>query len=165
MTDLRDMARRCYHAYLDKDRAAIEALIAEDFHFSSPLDNRIDRKTYFERCWPSSETISDFRFIRLVEHGHQVFVTYEGLWRGLLRTMRVPLLVLHGTADPVFPPQHGALLAESVTGARFVKLEGGGHELHPGHWDRIIEAIAAHAANPGHSAKTGMQTAFETGAK
>ena len=78
MRDLVDIARTSYQAYVDKDRAAIEAVIAEDFHFSSPLDNRIDRRTYFERCWPGSETISDFRFIRLVRDGDQVFVTYEG---------------------------------------------------------------------------------------
>jgi hypothetical protein len=23
-----------------------------DFHFTSPLDNRLDRETYFRRCWP-----------------------------------------------------------------------------------------------------------------
>jgi hypothetical protein len=36
------IARACYRAYVDKDRPAIEALIAEDFHFTSPLDNRLD---------------------------------------------------------------------------------------------------------------------------
>lgn len=80
MTNPTDIARRSYQAYVDKDREAIEAVIAEDFHFTSPLDNRIDRRTYFERCWPGSERISDFRFIRLVEDGEQVFVTYEGTW-------------------------------------------------------------------------------------
>jgi ketosteroid isomerase-like protein len=40
------VARRYYQAYVDKDRSAIERLIADDFHFSSPLDNRIDRQTY-----------------------------------------------------------------------------------------------------------------------
>ena len=42
------VARAAYQAYVEKDRAAIEALIAEDFHFTSPLDNRIDRATYFD---------------------------------------------------------------------------------------------------------------------
>jgi hypothetical protein len=31
------IARACYQAYVDKDRAAIESLIADDFHFTSPL--------------------------------------------------------------------------------------------------------------------------------
>jgi hypothetical protein len=48
------VARPSYIAYANKDRAAIEALIADDFHFTSPLDNRLNRATYFERCWPNS---------------------------------------------------------------------------------------------------------------
>ena len=66
-----------YQAYVDKDRAAIEALIADDFHFTSPLDNRLDRKTYFERCWPNSRTLSGFDFVHLAADGDCVFVTYE----------------------------------------------------------------------------------------
>ena len=73
-----DLARRAYLAYVDKDRAAIERLIADDVHFTSPLDNRIDRRTYFERCWPNSEHISEFRFVHLVSQVDRVFVTYEG---------------------------------------------------------------------------------------
>ena len=48
--ELAEVARRSYRAYVDKDRAAMEQIIAEDFRFTSPLDNRLDRKTYFERC-------------------------------------------------------------------------------------------------------------------
>jgi predicted enzyme related to lactoylglutathione lyase len=72
------IARAAYEAYVSKDRAAIEALIADDFHFSSPLDNRLDRATYFTRCWPNSKSTEGFDFIHLVQHGEQVFVTYEG---------------------------------------------------------------------------------------
>jgi ketosteroid isomerase-like protein len=77
-TDPISVARKSYQAYVDKDRAAIESVIADDFHFTSPLDNRLDRKTYFERCWPNSETIAGFEFINLVGNGERVFVTYEG---------------------------------------------------------------------------------------
>jgi len=52
--DPADIARASYLAYVHKDRAAIEALIGEDFHFTSPLDNHLDRSTYFTRCWPNS---------------------------------------------------------------------------------------------------------------
>ena len=76
--DAISIVRRVYDAYVAKDRAAIEALVADDFHFTSPLDNRIDRQTYFDRCWKASETIAGFRFINLVGDGDRVFVTYEG---------------------------------------------------------------------------------------
>jgi len=72
------IARAAYEAYVAKDRAAIERLIAEEFSFTSPLDNRIDRATYFARCWPNSESIEDFDYINLVPDGDRVFVTYEG---------------------------------------------------------------------------------------
>jgi ketosteroid isomerase-like protein len=76
------VARACYEAYVTKDRAAIEALIADDFHFTSPLDNRIDRATYFERCWPNSERTEGFEFINLVSDDDRVFVTYEARIKG-----------------------------------------------------------------------------------
>ncbi|MEY4880098.1 MAG: hypothetical protein RJB62_1567 [Pseudomonadota bacterium] len=76
------LVRASYEAYVAKDRAAIEAIIADDFHFTSPLDNRIDRATYFARCWPLSENVEHFEFIHLVAHGEHVFVTYEGRNRG-----------------------------------------------------------------------------------
>ena len=72
------IARMGYEVYGAKDRAAIEKLIADDFHFTSPLDNRIDRATYFARCWPNNERIEGFDFINLVPDGNRVFVTYEG---------------------------------------------------------------------------------------
>jgi ketosteroid isomerase-like protein len=72
------VTRAMYKAYVDKDRAAIERLLADDFHFTSPLDNRIDRATYFERCWPNSERSESFDFVNLVSDGDHVIVTYEG---------------------------------------------------------------------------------------
>jgi hypothetical protein len=76
--DPADIARAAFLAYVDKDRAAIEALIAAEFRFTSPLDNGLDRTTYFARCWPNSETLSGFDFVHVVPHGERVFVTYEG---------------------------------------------------------------------------------------
>jgi pimeloyl-ACP methyl ester carboxylesterase len=55
--------------------------------------------------------------------------------------IEAPLRVIHGTADPLFPPAHGEALAAAVGGAELVLLEGGGHELHEGHWDEIVAAI------------------------
>jgi ketosteroid isomerase-like protein len=73
-----EVARRSYLAYVDKDRAAMERLISEDFHFTSPLDNRLDRKTYFERCWPNCRWIAEFEFIGVVPDKDRVYVTYIG---------------------------------------------------------------------------------------
>jgi ketosteroid isomerase-like protein len=89
------IARASYRAYVDKDRAAIEALIADDFHFTSPLDNRIDRTTYFARCWPNSATLAGFDFIHIVPHGDRVFVTYEGRSTSGKRVRNSEILTVH----------------------------------------------------------------------
>lgn len=78
MPDTVDIARALYDAFVEKDDAAAELLVAEDFHFTSPLDNHLDRRTYFERCWPLADRISGFEFVHFVPHGDRVFVTYEG---------------------------------------------------------------------------------------
>ena len=74
--------KACLQAYVDKDRDAIEALIARDYHFTSPLDNALDRKTYFEICWPNSAQIQSFEFKAGMEDGESAFIVYEGRING-----------------------------------------------------------------------------------
>jgi len=73
-----EIAKQSYLAFASGDRAANEAVIADDFSFTSPLDNQLDRATYFERCWPNNESIRGFEFIRVIAHEDEVIVTYEG---------------------------------------------------------------------------------------
>jgi ketosteroid isomerase-like protein len=88
------VARAAYQAYVTKDRAALEALIAEDFHFTSPLDNRLDRATYFKRCWPNSETTEGFEYVHIVPDAQRVFVTYEGRAAGGHRFRNTEILTV-----------------------------------------------------------------------
>src|SRR5919201_2998414 len=70
-------ARGVYDAYVSGDRGIVEEALGEDFTFYSPPDPWIDRSTYFERCWPNSELLESFDFVRLIEAGDEVIVTYE----------------------------------------------------------------------------------------
>jgi ketosteroid isomerase-like protein len=90
-----EIARASYEAYARKDRAAIERLIAADFRFSSPLDNQIDRATYFERCWPNSEDLDHFEFLHVVPDGNRVFVTYEARTSSGHRFRNTELVTVH----------------------------------------------------------------------
>jgi ketosteroid isomerase-like protein len=72
-----DLSVACLQAYVDKARDAAEALIADDFSFTSPRDNALDRATYFERCWPNSELMTAIRIIEAVDQGDRAFVIYE----------------------------------------------------------------------------------------
>jgi ketosteroid isomerase-like protein len=85
-----------YAAFARQDRAAMDALLAKDFHFTSPLDNALDRATYFERCWPNSDNIRDFSFVHVVPTGDQVFVTYVGTNEDGHRFRNTELLTVRG---------------------------------------------------------------------
>ena len=50
-----DLIRKYFPAYENKDRKAVESLLTNDFVSTSPYDQRIDRETYFKRCWPYNE--------------------------------------------------------------------------------------------------------------
>jgi ketosteroid isomerase-like protein len=71
------LARDTYGAYESGDRSVIEELLSDDFVFYSPPDPGIDRAQYFERCWPNAGTTQSFEYVRLVENGDEVIVTYE----------------------------------------------------------------------------------------
>jgi ketosteroid isomerase-like protein len=79
MRTTEDIVRDCYRAFADQDRAAMEELLGADFRFTSPLDDHIDRRTYFERCWPNAGKIASFDLQRVFVRVNEAFVTYECL--------------------------------------------------------------------------------------
>jgi hypothetical protein len=72
-----ERATGLYRAFADGDREVVERLLADDFTFSSPVDVGLDRAGYFERCWPGAGQGQRFDFLRLIESGDEVVVTYE----------------------------------------------------------------------------------------
>lgn len=75
-------------------------------------------------------------------HGVNHFMAGGGKkWASQLPRLQVPLTVLHGRLDPLFPVEHGRALARTVPGARFVELPGG-HGLGPSAWQPLLDEIA-----------------------
>ncbi|MFA7764008.1 alpha/beta fold hydrolase [Streptomyces sp. NRRL S-448] len=63
-----------------------------------------------------------------------------------LSSITVPTLVIHGTADPMFPLRHGEALAERIPGGRLLALEDAGHGVERADWATIVAAILEHTA-------------------
>ena len=61
-------------------------------------------------------------------------------------SIAVPTLVIHGTADPMFPLEHGRALAEEIPGARLLTLEGAGHGVDRADWETLVRAIVEHTS-------------------
>ena len=77
-----EIIRAIFAAYMANDRKAVEDALAEDFRFTSPYDDAIDRATYFERCWRNSDWIERHEVERILVQGDEAFVTYKCVARG-----------------------------------------------------------------------------------
>ena len=67
------------------------------------------------------------------------------LVRGRLAEIAAPTLVIHGTADPLFPYGHAEALAREIPRAELLPLEGVGHQMPPRPcWTPVIAAMLRH---------------------
>ena len=63
-----------------------------------------------------------------------------------LSTIAAPTLVVHGSADPMFPVEHGEALADEIADAKLLTLVGAGHGVDRSDWETIVGAIVEHTA-------------------
>jgi ketosteroid isomerase-like protein len=77
-----EIVRALFAAYLSNDRVAVENSFTEDFRFTSPYDDEIDRATYFARCWRGSDWIERQELERIFVEGEGAFVTYRCVAKG-----------------------------------------------------------------------------------
>ena len=76
-----DIIRALFAAYLSNDRKAVEASFTDDFRFTSPYDDEIDKATYFARCWRVSDWIERHQLEKILVEGDGAFVTYRCVTR------------------------------------------------------------------------------------
>ena len=120
------------------DRAAVVEFLVESERPFSPHFDEADARAYAQR------TADDVAPVR-------TFVESPFDWgepqRPRLATIASPTLVIHGAQDPVFPLEHGEVLAREIPGAALLVLPETGHEYPPRrHWDTVLAAIVQHTA-------------------
>lgn len=63
-----------------------------------------------------------------------------------LRRIKTPTLVVHGSDDKMIAPSGGRATAKAIPNAKLMVIEGMGHDLPRGLWERLADAIAENAA-------------------
>jgi pimeloyl-ACP methyl ester carboxylesterase len=58
-----------------------------------------------------------------------------------LHELRMPVSIVHGSADPMLPLAHGQQLARCLPNASFTCVEGWGHDLPQALWPRLAERV------------------------
>ena len=72
-----EITRKLFAAYLSNDRKAVEAAFTDDFRFTTPYDDEIDKAIYFERCWRVADWIERQDLETIMVEGEAAFVTYR----------------------------------------------------------------------------------------
>jgi pimeloyl-ACP methyl ester carboxylesterase len=62
------------------------------------------------------------------------------------RRITAPTVVIHGSEDPMVRPRNGRNVARAIEGARYVVVDGMGHDLPEPVWRPVIEALAENFA-------------------
>jgi len=72
-----EIIRAIFAAYLSNDRKPVEYALTDDFRFTSPYDDEIDKATYFVRCWRVTDWIERHELEWIFVEGDGAFVTYK----------------------------------------------------------------------------------------
>jgi hypothetical protein len=94
--DRKETVRDSYAAFAAGDRGFFEQRLSDGFLFSAPPDPKLDRDGYFERCWPGAGRGQKFDFVRLIESGDEVVVTYESDTSGAGRGRNTEVFTFDG---------------------------------------------------------------------
>jgi pimeloyl-ACP methyl ester carboxylesterase len=101
-------------------------------HFDAPRLTANATEEFDRSCEPAGVTRQYFACLA------------SGSRTAALRDVTVPTLVIHGDADALIDQSGGRRTAHAVPGARFELIEGMGHDLPPGLWDRLVGLLTEH---------------------
>jgi pimeloyl-ACP methyl ester carboxylesterase len=102
--------------YIDSHVAAI-AVYGSDHDWIDPAETRARAAAAFDRCFHPAGI-----------RRQMMAVAADGSRDEALRSLTVPTLVIHGSRDALIQPSGGRHTAEVVPGARYVEIEGMGHD-------------------------------------
>lgn len=117
-------------AYLDRSVALARIIGSPGFPFDEARTRERARLAFERGLYPAGTAR---QMAAIVAHGNR---------RPRLEQLRIPALVIHGSADPLVPVHGGRDTHEALQGAEWLEIEGMGHDLPPGTFEPITEAIS-----------------------
>jgi ketosteroid isomerase-like protein len=114
-----DIIRALFAAYIANDRKAVEDCFTGDFTFTSPYDDRIDKATYFDRCWRVGDWIERQQLEKIFVEGDEAFVTYQVMTKDGKRFRNTEFFTFEGEKIKRIDVYFGATYQDGV----FVKQQ------------------------------------------
>jgi pimeloyl-ACP methyl ester carboxylesterase len=110
--------------------AAIWTLIGSPLYPNDPADVLAKAEVTFDRGWSNSGVLRQM-----------LAVTTQPNRTARLHALRVPALVVHGTADKMVHPSGGRATAAAIPDAELLLVDGMGHDLPPALFETFADAI------------------------
>jgi pimeloyl-ACP methyl ester carboxylesterase len=85
--------------------------------------------------------LSRSRYPESIKNHVLVCLNSEELVKTAPGQVKVPCLIIHGTEDPILPPDHGEALAKAISGSEFLLVQGMGHVPNCHFYDLMIKGI------------------------
>ncbi|MGV9449895.1 nuclear transport factor 2 family protein [Streptomyces sp. NPDC003635] len=71
-----DAVEAAFRFYRSQDRESAFPLYADDFTFTSPQDDHIDKAAFFERCFPTADRMREQRMLHLTQADPEVVLAH-----------------------------------------------------------------------------------------
>lgn len=108
----------------------------DEFYWNNLIEKAISREEL-------NPTAANLQFANHGNHSKAQSATPEPNL-AMLKRINVPMLIIHGKADPIFPPAHAEVTANEVPDAKLLVIDKMGHALSPQFFHQITQAIISH---------------------
>ncbi len=76
--------REYYAGWEKSDWEVIASKLANDFTFTSPYDDHLNKEAYKERCWRGADSTHAYEFLTIMEKGDEAFARWNCMINGKL---------------------------------------------------------------------------------
>ena len=112
----------------------------------SRLHGRVDYSRFVNTGdWNFSRSLADLRNTGLRTYLYCIKQSYALDATDFLRRISVPMLLIHGTADTIFPFRNSVTMRDAIPGASLVEIPGANHILVLNHPREIADAVSRFA--------------------
>ncbi len=74
---IKELIQTYFTCYETSDKGTLETLLDDSFEFSSPHDKKLDKISYFRKCWGFNKYVKQFQIIRFIQDTDKAIVIYR----------------------------------------------------------------------------------------
>lgn len=68
-----------FSCYETSDKGTLEKLLDDRFEFSSPHDRKLDKTSYFKKCWGFNKSVKQYQILKFIENKNEAFLSYRAV--------------------------------------------------------------------------------------